>query len=140
MSMEYLAFHREMKCKNTLAEGQMWLMNNLHSGTHKVLLKQVTMEKPYIAFMSWQGNKCLWNSSFIPFSQQGVLLPPLRAWAHAQHSTFQCLSSAEKNIMPGTKFTPEKCSPRDFTPAIWQGKSPKMKKMHWRSSDIFTTP
>lgn len=52
MSMEYLAFHREMKCKNALAEGQMWLMNNLHSGTHKVLLKQVTMEKPYIAFMS----------------------------------------------------------------------------------------
>lgn len=53
--MQYPAFQRELKCKNTLAEGQMWLMNHLHSRSHNVLLKQVTIEQPYMAFVSLQG-------------------------------------------------------------------------------------
>lgn len=55
--MQYPAFHRELKCKTTLAEyhRQMLLKNHLHSGSHNVLLKQVNTEQPHMAFMSSQG-------------------------------------------------------------------------------------
>lgn len=55
--MQYPAFTGELKCKYLLAEyhRQMLLKNHLHSGSHNMLLKQVIMEQPHMAFMSLQG-------------------------------------------------------------------------------------
>lgn len=129
-------FTGELKCKNMLEEyhWQILLRNHLHSESHSMLLKQVTIEQPHMAFMSLQGIR-----SQINVCETAVLFNSVTReccfhhWGH-MHGT---VPSNDIHTMSGTKFASPKSITWDFTPATWQGKSPQIKKMHWRSSGAF---